>query len=149
MTYRNKTTKRKLRGKQLTRWKRKSRLGKRNLSFAITDLINTSLHEVNKEIDVFDKAERICDDTFFIYYNPRTNPNLHPHIHYNSSFAGFPGGHVQMNESFTNKQAYNMVKKWRSSVGKILNADEEERRDWRILFDYMLSFIKNHMKHIK
>lgn len=148
MTYRNKTTKRKLRRKQFTRRKRNSRLGKRNLTFAITDMIHTSLREVNKEIDVFEKAERVCDDTFFIYYNPRTNPNLHPHIHYNSSFAGFPGGHVQLNESFTNKQAYNMVKKWRLSVSKILNADEEERRDWRIFFDHMVSFIKN-INHIK
>jgi hypothetical protein len=145
----NKTTKRKLRRKQLTRRKRNSRLGKRNLSFAITDMIHTSLHEVNKEMNAFEKAERACDDTFFIYYKLRSNPNLHPHIHYNSSFAGFPGGHVQMNESFTNKQAYNMVKKWRSSVGKILNADEEERRDWKTFFHHMLSFIKNHMKHIK
>lgn len=107
-------------------------------------MIHTTLREVTKEIDVFEKAERECDDTFYIYYKPRSNPNLHPHIHYNSSFAGFPGGHVQMNESFTNKQAYNMVKKWRSSVGKIINADEEERHDWKIFFGYMLTYIKKH-----
>ena len=146
MTYRNKTTRRK---KTFTRKKRNSRLGKRNLTFKITYLIHTSLREVSKELDAFEKSALNYDDTFYIYYKPRTNPNLHPHIHYNSSFAGFPGGCVQMNESFTNKQAYNMVKKWRASVSKLLNADEEERRDWRIMFDHMLSFIKKHIKQTK
>ncbi len=144
MTSMNKTTRRKLRSKQFTRRKRKSRLVKHNLSFSITDLIRSSLRKVNNQDDIFEEASRICDKTHFIYYKLRKNPSSHPHIHFNSSFAGFPGGGCeQINEYLTNKQAYNMIKTWIRSIRKISNADEQERRDWKSLFQHMLTYIKN------
>jgi hypothetical protein len=144
MTLRNKTTRRKLRSKQFTRRKRKLRSVKRILSFSITELIRHSLRKVNNQDDIFEEASRICDKTHFIYYKLRKNPSSHPHIHFNSSFAGFPGGGCeQINEYLTNRQAYNMIKTWIRSIRKISNADEQERQDWKSLFQHMLTYIKN------
>lgn len=87
------------------------------------------------------KIKRIScgNGAYYIYYLPRKIPGLHPHIHYNSTFAGFPGGDEnRILKGYTNDDAYIRFVAWKKHI-HTMQITREELDEWDRLFDIILT----------
>jgi hypothetical protein len=76
---------------------------------------------------------------YYIYYLPRKIPGLHPHIHYNSTFAGFPGGDEnRILKGYTNDDAYIRFLAWKKHIHN-MDITREELDEWDMFFDIILT----------
>ena len=107
----------------------------RALTYDITNVLDDCFDKLTtKHPDTKIKRISCGNGAYYIYYSPRKIPGLHPHIHYNSTFAGFPGGDEnRILKGYTNDDAYIRFLAWKKHIHN-MNISRDELAEWDTLF---------------
>ena len=111
----------------------------RVLTYDITNVLDDCFEKLTTQ-HPDTKIKRIScgNGAYYIYYSPRKIPGLHPHIHYNSTFAGFPGGDEnRILKGYTNDDAYIRFLAWKKHIHN-MNISRDELDEWDKLFEIVL-----------
>ena len=111
----------------------------RVLTYDIQNVLDDCFYKLTSEYPGTKMKRISCGNgAYYIYYSPRKIPGLHPHIHYNSTFAGFPGGDEnRILKGYTNDDAYIRFVAWKKHIHN-MDITREELDEWDRLFDIIL-----------